>query len=80
MNRREFLACSAAAALLLTTSWAAPAFRLKARPFDARILPGGEAVTPMLGFNGSTPGPGLRVRQGGPGVGRLRERIGPPFG
>ena len=64
MNRREFLACSAAAALLPTTAWAAPAFRLKAGPVDARILPEGNGPTRMLGFNGSTPGPELRVRQG----------------
>ncbi len=64
MNRRKFLACSAVAALLPKTAWATPAFRLKAGPVDARILSGGEGLTPMLGFNGSTPGPELRVRQG----------------
>ena len=45
-------------------AWAAPAFRLKSGPVDARILPGGNRLTQMLGFNGSTPGPELRVRQG----------------
>ena len=64
MNRREFLACSAASALLPATARAAPAFRLKAGPVAARILPEGEGLTPMLGFNGSTPGPELRFRQG----------------
>ena len=64
MNRREFLACSAATALLPMTAWAAPAIRLKAEPVTARILPEGEAPTPMLGFNGSSPGPELRFRQG----------------
>ncbi len=64
MNRREFIGCSAAAALLPTTAWAAPAIRLKAEPVTARILPDGESLTRMLGFNGSSPGPELRFRQG----------------
>ena len=50
--------------LLPTTAWTTPVFRLKAEPVNARILPEGEALTPMLGFNGSSPGPELRVRQG----------------
>ncbi len=64
MNRREFLASSAATVLLPATGWAAPAFRLTAGPVTARILPDGEGLTPMLGFNGSSPGPELRFRQG----------------
>ena len=64
MNRRQFLACTAASVLLPTLTWAAPAFRLTAGPVDARILPDGEGLTPMLGFNGSSPGPELRFRQG----------------
>ena len=64
MNRREFLACSVAATLLPTIVRAAPAIRLKAEPVTARILPEGEAPTAMLGFNGSSPGPELRFRQG----------------
>ena len=64
MNRREFLACSAATVLLPGTAWAKPAFRLKAGPVTARLLPEGEAPTRMLGFNGSSPGPELRFRQG----------------
>ncbi len=64
MNRREFLAASGAIALIPTTGWAAPSVRLKAAPVTARILPEGGIPTRMLGFNGSTPGPELRVRQG----------------
>ena len=64
MNRREFLACSAAAVVLPAPARAAPAFRLEAGPVDARILPGSGDPTRMLGFNGSTPGPELRLRQG----------------
>ncbi len=64
MNRREFLKASAAAVFIPSTARATPVFRLKAGPVDARIMPEGEGVTPMLGFNGSTPGPELRVRRG----------------
>ena len=64
MNRREFLAASTAIALIPTTGWAAPAIRLKAAPVTARILPKGDGLTRMLGFNGSTPGPELRARRG----------------
>ena len=64
MNRREFLIASTAAVLLPTTGWAAPTIRLRAGPVNARILPEPKSLTPMLGFNGSTPGPELRARQG----------------
>lgn len=64
MNRREFLIASTAAVLLPTAGWAAPTIRLRAGPVTARILPEGEGLTPMLGFNGTTPGPELRARQG----------------
>ena len=64
MNRREFLAASTAMALVPTIGWAAPDIRLKAAPLTARILPEGDGLTRMLGFNGSTPGPELRARQG----------------
>ena len=64
MNRREFLASSAAMVFVPATARAAPALRLKAGPVDARILPEGEGLTPMLGFNGSTPGPELRMPRG----------------
>jgi len=37
---------------------------LRAEPVKAQILPVGDGKTDMLGFNGSTPGPELRVRQG----------------
>ena len=64
MNRREFLIASTAAVLLPTTGWAAPTIRLRAGPVNARILPEPKSLTPMLGFNGTTPGPELRARQG----------------
>ena len=64
MNRREFLATSAATILLPAVARAGPAPRLQAGPVIAHILPEGDAVTPLLGFNGSGPGPEIRARQG----------------
>jgi FtsP/CotA-like multicopper oxidase with cupredoxin domain len=37
---------------------------LRAEPVVAQILPKGDGTTAMLGLNGSTPGPELRLRQG----------------
>ncbi len=66
MNRRDFLLALAATALTPATGWAAPSgFRLKAEPVTTRLLPDGQGVTRMLGFNGSSPGPEIRARQGG---------------
>lgn len=64
MNRRQFLACSAASILFPTTGWTTAPLRLKAGPVTVRILPEDDRPTSMLGFNESTPGPELRVRQG----------------
>ena len=66
MNRRQFLATSAACALLPSTGRAGP-MRLKAEPVAVRLLPDeeGQGPTAMLGFNGSTPGPGIRAAEGG---------------
>ncbi len=64
MNRRQFLATSAACALLPATGRAA-AMRLKAGPVTVRLLPEAEGPTEMLGFNGATPGPEIRAREGG---------------
>ena len=64
MNRREFLLSSAAAAAFPASAGAAPATRLRASPVMAQLLPEGEGPTSMLGFNGRTPGPELRIRQG----------------
>ena len=66
MNRRQFLASSAACALLPATGRAA-AMRLKAEPVTVRLLPDeeGQGPTAMLGFNGASPGPEIRVAEGG---------------
>ena len=65
-TRRTFLASTAAAAL--APSWGmAGTHRLRAEPVLSQILAGefrDYGPTPSLGFNGSTPGPLLKVRQG----------------
>jgi FtsP/CotA-like multicopper oxidase with cupredoxin domain len=65
MNRRDFLITTSAAALVPRIALGSPSVELVAQPVYAQILPEGEPATPMLGFNGSTPGPVLRARQGG---------------
>lgn len=64
MNRREFLCATSAAALAPSVSFGATKSKLIAEPVMAQILPEGQPATPSLGFNGGTPGPVLRVRQG----------------
>lgn len=65
MNRRHFLASVSATAILPMPAFAAQdTWRLKAESVTQQILPLGEAATNMLGFNGSMPGPELRVRRG----------------
>jgi len=65
MNRRQFLASVSATAILPLRGLAAAAqFTLRAEPVTRRILPEGEGSTAMLGFNGSMPGPEIRVKRG----------------
>lgn len=64
MNRRDFLITTSAAALVPRIALASAPVELIAQPVSALVLPKGEPKTPMLGFNGSTPGPVLRARQG----------------
>ena len=64
MNRRDFLITTSAATLFPRIAIASAPIELVAQPVNAQILPEGEPATPMLGFNGSTPGPVLRARQG----------------
>ncbi|WP_299919576.1 multicopper oxidase family protein [uncultured Roseobacter sp.] len=63
MDRRTFLLSTGAALALPHAGLASPSV-LRAEPVKAQILPEGDGATDMLGFNGSTPGPELRVRQG----------------
>ncbi|PSL14538.1 multicopper oxidase family protein [Shimia abyssi] len=64
MNRRDFLITTSAATLFPRIALASAPVELVAQLVNAQILPEGEPATPMLGFNGSTPGPVLRARQG----------------
>lgn len=65
LNRRRFLAAGAAAAAVPRFAMAAQPLPLRAEPVTAQILDPGDPATPMLGFNGATPGPELRVPEGG---------------
>ena len=65
MNRRHFLASVSATAIMPMRTFAAQdALRLKAEMVTQQILPDGDGATSMLGFNGSMPGPELRVQRG----------------
>lgn len=63
LSRRTFLAASTASILLPRVALAAP-LTLRAEAVTAQILPDTEPATQMLGLNGSTPGPELRLLQG----------------
>ena len=76
MNRRDFLCATSAAALAPSFSIADARTELLAEPVMAQILPEGQPATPSLGFNGGTPGPVLRMRQGEVFDIRFQNRIG----
>ena len=64
MNRRQFLASASTLALLPRALLAGQdTLQLKAEAVVQQILPRGESTTAMLGFNGSMPGPELRMRR-----------------
>ncbi len=65
MNRRQFLVSAAVLGslprqLIAQTSM----YRLRAEEVTSQVLPAGDGTTRMLGFNGTMPGPELRVRRG----------------
>ena len=62
-TRRDALA-SVAAFLALPVSAGAAVRRLRAETLTAQILPEGDGTTNLWGFNGTSPGPELRYRQG----------------
>lgn len=65
MNRRQFLTSASAMAMLPTSTLAAQGgFELRAEAVSRQVLPDGNGVTSMLGFNGTMPGPELRVARG----------------
>ncbi|MBV7396646.1 multicopper oxidase family protein [Mameliella sediminis] len=63
LNRRRFIGTALAATTLPGVLRAAP-HPLRAEPVVAQILDPGEGATAMFGFNGSTPGPELRMTEG----------------
>lgn len=63
LSRRKFLAGTTAAVTLPGVALANPGI-LRAEPVVAQILPKRDGTTAMLGLNGSTPGPEMRLRQG----------------
>ncbi|NSX53330.1 multicopper oxidase family protein [Parasulfitobacter algicola] len=65
MNRRQFLASASVFALLPQQTLAErERIVLRAEAVTAQVLPEGDGATDMLGFNGSMPGPAIRVAQG----------------
>ena len=79
LTRRRFLASTAAIAagamlpLSSVRTEASPVaqFRVRAAPGRARLVPEPHGETPVWSYNGSVPGPEIRVRQGG----RLRVAV-----
>lgn len=63
LTRRLFMAAGASA-LFVPNIVRAQQTTLRAEPVTAQILPDGDGMTEMLGLNGKTPGPELRIRQG----------------
>lgn len=61
-SRRTFIASSAAALAIPTATMAAQT-TLTASNITAQVLPAGNPKTKLMGFNGSSPGPELRVKQ-----------------
>ena len=77
LSRRTFLV-STTAATVVPTWCMADARRLTAEPVVVQILPTEWGPTPSLGFNGSTPGPALRVTQGDELKVNFENRTGEP--
>lgn len=61
---RRTLLCSGAAAVVVPNWASAASDILRSEPVSLQILPEGQNATALWGFNGSTPGPELRLRQG----------------
>lgn len=64
ITRRQALAGAAAVAILPGRGFANPAEVLEARTANYRVVPGDYPETAIWGFNGSVPGPEIRVAQG----------------
>ncbi len=80
LPRRAFLAGVGALALPLPARPEEPAARLlEARPGKAQLLPAPAPATEILGFDGVSPGPLLRYRQGDTLFARLVNKIERPM-
>ncbi len=80
LSRRAFLSSSAAATLLPSVGLTSPQ-SLRAAPVVTQILAGEFAeygATPTLGYNGTTPGPLIKVRQGQELAVTFENRTGAP--
>ena len=64
MKRRDFLTAASAAIFAPRLSWATTSQELIAEPVTAQILPSDSPASDMWGYNGSTPGPELRLSRG----------------
>ncbi|MEP5451137.1 multicopper oxidase domain-containing protein, partial [Roseibium sp.] len=73
LNRRQFLATSAAfSGLSASTGFAGTPFAtLTAQQSDVQLLPGNYGKTSLWCFDGGSPGPEIRVAQGG----RVQRRL-----
>lgn len=77
LTRRTFLGSVAAASAMPKIALAAPEI-LRAEPVSLQILPEGQNTTALWGFNGSSPGPELRLRQGDTLARRFENRTEQP--
>lgn len=64
MNRRDFLAATALSAIVPTFGLASPAKTLTAMAAKVQLAPKDFPPTDIWGFDGSVPGPEIRVKQG----------------
>ena len=63
ITRRHFMALTTASLCAPKFALASPAIQLRAEPVKLDLVPN-RRPTSLLGFNGSTPGPTIRTKQG----------------
>ncbi|MFT6105647.1 MAG: FtsP/CotA-like multicopper oxidase with cupredoxin domain [Paracoccaceae bacterium] len=76
MQRRDFVKLAGAASLMPSVSFASslPTV-LRAEPVRVQILPEGDGMTDLWGYNGGSPGPEIRIPKGGRVKVDFRNRI-----
>ncbi|UWQ21468.1 multicopper oxidase family protein [Jannaschia sp. W003] len=77
-TRRAVLAAGAAAALVRPAAARAGPTEITARGGRAQLLPAGHPETPVWGYDGTVPGPEIRVAQGARVERRLRNALDVP--